>query len=337
MRIRDSYPAERAGFNDEGLSPTLTASGTITAGKPVIQNANGTVTQVVETTAPDANPTQARGNITSSGSNTSIGAIAYEATSGRHAYAYKDTGNSGYNTVVAGVWSSGAMTWGTPTVVASSGAGTDNGSAICAGNGAIYILYKQGSYEKMYLRAATISGTTFTFGSAVDFSPTGSWFSEVCLGFDESTNYIIACYTYDPDGGGSKTYLRPLTASGTTLTVGSTQYPIWNSNSGANRSSLIYDPDTSRVAFIFTDSSDGDKGKSIVLQSTGSTGSPTLTVGSKATWASQGSGSSSVIYDTANNRMFVSSFKNEGGVEYWKGCIGTVTCLLYTSPSPRDS
>ena len=50
-----TYPAGRAGFNDEGLSPTLTASGTITAGKPVIQNTNGTVTQVAETTS-DAAP-----------------------------------------------------------------------------------------------------------------------------------------------------------------------------------------------------------------------------------------------------------------------------------------
>jgi len=317
-----TYPAERAGFNDEGLSPTLTASGTITAGKPVIQNTNGTVTQVAQTTTPDANPTFARGNITTS-TNQSTGSITYEATSGRHAYLYKDTGNSGYNTVVAGVWSNGAMTWGTPTVVASAGAGTDNGSAICAGNGAIYILYKQTGYAKMYARAATISGTTFTFGTAVDFSPGGSWHQEAAIGFDESTNYIIACYSYDD--GGSKTYLRPLTASGTALTVGSTQYALYNSNAGANRTNLIYDPDTSRVVLIYCDAADGDKGKSKVLQSTGSTGSPTLTVGSAVTWASIGTGNNAVIYDTANNKLFVSSYKQESGVDYWKGCIGTVT------------
>ena len=44
------------GFNDEGLSPTLTASGTVTAGKPVIQNTNGTVTQVAESAAPPISP-----------------------------------------------------------------------------------------------------------------------------------------------------------------------------------------------------------------------------------------------------------------------------------------
>ena len=321
-----TYPAERAGFNDEGLSPTLTASGTITAGKPVIQNTNGTVTQVAETTTPDANPTFARGNITST-SNTSFGSLAYEATSGRHAYLYKDTGNSGYNTVVAGVWSSGAMTWGTPTVVASAGSASDNNSTICAGNGAIYVQYKQGSYTGMEVKASTISGTTFTFGSSVNFSSaggSGSGYEECAIGFDESTNYIIACYSYN-DGGGSETYLRPLTASGTTLTVGSTEYSIYNSNGGVNRTNLIYDPDTSRVVLIYCDSADGDKGKSKVIQSTGSAGSPTLTVGSAVTWASQGTGKNDIIYDTANNRMFVSSYKQESGVDYWKGCIGTVT------------
>jgi hypothetical protein len=275
------------------------------------------------TTEPSANPTFARGNITTA-SNTSTGSITYEATSGRHVYAYKDTANSGYNTVVAGEWSNGAMAWGTPTVVASAGAGTDNGSAICAGNGAIYILYKQTGYTKMYARAATISGTAFTFGTAVDFSSGGSGHMEAAIGFDESTNYIIACYSYD-DGGGSKTYLRPLTASGTALTVGSSQYPIYNSNAAAIRTNLIYDPDTSRTVLTYCDSADGDKGKSIVLQSTGSTGSPTLTVGSAVTWASQGTSANDVIYDTANNKMFVSSKFQESGTDYWKGCIGTVT------------
>ena len=313
-----TYPAGRAGFNDEGLSPTLTASGTITAGKPVIQNTNGTVTQVVESTTPDANPTFARGNITTS-SNTSTGAIAYEATSGRHVYAYKDTGNSGYNTVVAGVWSNGAMTWGTPTVVASAGSASDNNSVICAGNGAIYLIYKQGNYTKMYARAATISGTTFTFGSAVDFSSGGSSHKESAISFDESTNYIIACYSYD--NGGTKTYLRPLTASGTALTVGSTQYEVMSKNANALTTNLTYDSDTSRTVLIYEDT----QGKSRVIQSTGSTGSPTLTVGSAVTWASIGTSANSTIYDTQNNKVFVSSLRDESGTEYWKGCIGTVT------------
>ena len=316
------YPAAKAYLSEEGIDKSFTSTAGIAAGKPVILNSAGTVTQVVETTTPDANPTFARGNITTA-SNTSTGSIAYEATSGRHVYAYKDTGNSGYNTVVAGVWSNGAMTWGTATVVASAGSGTDNGSAICAGNGAIYILYKQTGYAKMYVRAATISGTTFTFGTAVDFSSGGSAHQEAAIGFDESTNYIIACYSYDD--GGSKTYLRPLTASGTALTVGSSQYPIYNSNAAAIRTNLIYDPDTSRTVFTYCDSADGDKGKSIVLQSTGSTGSPTLTVGSAVTWASQGTSANDVIYDTANNKMFVSSKYQESGTTYWKGCIGTVT------------
>ena len=320
-----TYPAERAGFNDEGLSPTLTASGTITAGKPVIQNANGTVTQVVETSSPEANPTQARGNITTS-SNTTSGCITYEEISGRHVYAYSDTGNSSYNTVVAGVWTNGAMAWGTPIVVASSGAGGSTGPAICAGNGAIYLIYKQGSYAKLYSRAATISGTTFTFGSAIDFSATGTAEHQVAdISYDKASGYIMACYPYRPVSGPMNTFVRPLSASGTTLTAGSTEYLMYGGGAGSNRTNLIYDPDTSRTVIIYSDASDGDKGKSRVLQPTGTASSPTLTVGSAVTWASQGSGKNSVIYDTANNKMFVSSFLNEGGTEYWKGCIGTVT------------
>jgi len=322
-----TYPAERAGFNDEGLSPTLTASGTITAGKPVIQNTNGTVTQVAETTTPNANPTFARGNITTS-SNTSTGAITYEATSGRHAYLYKDTGNSGYNTIVAGVWSNGAMTWGTPTVVASAGAASDNNSVICAGNGAVYFIYKQGSSTKMYARAATISGTTFTFGTQAEFmSDSGhSGFAEGAIGFDKASGYIIACYSYnDSSYGGDRTWVIPFSASGTTLTVGSTEYNVYTSNVGANRTNLIYDPDTQRTVLIYCASNNNDKGTSRVIQSTGSAGSPTLTLGSEVVWADQGTGKNDVIYDTANNRMFVSSYKQESGVDYWKGCIGTVT------------
>tara|TARA_Y100000004_G_C8952642_1_gene429316 strand:- start:1511 stop:3619 length:2109 start_codon:yes stop_codon:yes gene_type:complete len=41
-----TYPAERSTFSDQGLAKTFTASGSITAGKPVILNTNGTVSQV---------------------------------------------------------------------------------------------------------------------------------------------------------------------------------------------------------------------------------------------------------------------------------------------------
>ena len=169
-----TYPAGRAGFNDEGLSPTLTASGTITAGKPVIQNTNGTVTQVAETSGSSSTPTVKFASIgqTDQCANNSQQAMTYEATSGKYVMYYMNNQNSSYPTIAIGTWSNGTITWGTAIVITSLT--NQDQMPITSGDGRIYMLLHNTGFGSTQLAVGTISGNSFsqTFRTTIQATAT---------------------------------------------------------------------------------------------------------------------------------------------------------------------
>ena len=203
-----TYPAGRAGFNDEGLSPTLTASGTITAGKPVIQNANGTVTQVAESTTQESSISKNFAT-TSTDTTSEEPSSVYESNSQTFNIAYKDSSSGSYGTVVSGTVSNGVITWGTPVVFESSA--IDDQPHICSGGNRIHVTYRDSSGNGG-IRSASISGTTPTFAAETVFAPVSNAAYGNPMGYhcayDVSTNYVIVFY----QGGTSsvKTYVQPL-------------------------------------------------------------------------------------------------------------------------------
>ena len=187
-----TYPAGRAGFNDEGLSPTLTASGTITAGKPVIQNANGTVTQVAESTTGAVteaytsetalNDPSEKVNVVSDGDNTFL--MVYQ-------------GSSLYTTIQAGTMSGTTMTWGTAQVFEST---DTNGTAVWWDSyRSCFVVCARSSTGNTYVRVKTItvSGQAITivdseqtqvFGGSYDQSTMrGGYDSTAQVGFFVNT------------------------------------------------------------------------------------------------------------------------------------------------------
>ena len=126
-----TYPSNRSTFNDEGLSPTFTASGTITAGKPVIQNTNGTVEQIyTNTTITNYDPQQATvqkefsGNSSPSDPSSDyqyFSTYAYDSSTNTILFAHSLESNSYYQYVTpATPQLDGSLVFGTPTIVLSS-------------------------------------------------------------------------------------------------------------------------------------------------------------------------------------------------------------------------
>ena len=94
-----------------------TASGAITAGKPVIVDTDGTVSDVAVSSV-----TQLVGSATTfESANTAYTSSAYDSNSQKVVIAYQDGGNSNYGTAVVGTVSDMSISFGTPVVFSSSG------------------------------------------------------------------------------------------------------------------------------------------------------------------------------------------------------------------------
>ena len=213
--LADLFPA------GAGKQVSFTASGAISAaGKPVILNAEGTVTQVSETT---------RGNTIGSEqdlatfSPTGIAngqSWAYDETNDRYLWIYgnPDAYSRGYASVVT--ISTGTVSEGTRNVFYSGSLGRT--SARCIGSNKFLIIYQTYSDFYTYAKVATVSGTNISYGSQVTINGSSTTLNEMGLAYSATTNASIVAYKLGQAGVVSEIKLRRLTVSGTTITVGST-------------------------------------------------------------------------------------------------------------------
>ena len=326
-----------------GGTVDMVADGDIAIRKPVIRTAAGKAKQIAETTTVASDPSTKLADLDGSDTTNSTVMTAYEPTSGKFVMLYKDTSNSSYPTIVAGTWddnNTGSITWGTPEVL-NSAASIGSGLAVTAGNGRIHATYQAGSAGSgnLNLRTATIgSDLTFSgFSTAVDTfgeDQSGTYSGTIQLAFDTSTNYLIATYSDATDGTGNF-YAIPIHINGTTYTTGSAS-TICSGNPANYRVGLVFDPDTNRTILAYKDNSNSGYTTVNVIQSAGTSGSPSLTVGSDVVVDSgDAGGTTSLTYDTTNNKVFL-AYENSADTEL-KGAIGTVNSgtnsISFTTPA----
>ena len=146
------------------------ASGTLPNGKPVIVNADGTVSSVGESSVSQAIGSTATYESASIGSDYNC---VFDSSNNKIVIAYRDQGNSNYGTAVVGTVSGTDITFGTPVVYKSSGA-YENGATFDSSNNKVVVVYNTSSTG--YAKVGTVSGTSISFGSEAQFdgSYTGS-------------------------------------------------------------------------------------------------------------------------------------------------------------------
>ena len=144
------------------------ASGSITAGKPLIVEADGDVAQVAESAISASEGSQA--TYESDAIHTNGLDVTYDKNADRVVVVYRDTGNSNYATAAVGTVSGTSISFGTPVVYASVNTGRqfvvydENAGKILAG----YVNNSVNSYG--YAVVGTVSGTSVSFGTAVAYS-----------------------------------------------------------------------------------------------------------------------------------------------------------------------
>ena len=282
---------------------TATAEGAITAGKPVIVEADGDVA-VVATTV-DPTPSAGTATVFESATTNWVSA-AYDTNAEKVVVAYQDNGNSSKGTAVVGTVSGTSISFGTPVVFESGD--TRNISIVYDANAQkVVIVYKDnGNSNKGTAIVGTVSGTSISFGSAALFQD--GVVDEMSAVYDSSSQKVVVAYK-DDDNNNYGT-ARVGTVSGTSISFGSDT--VFES-AFVTDISIAYDANAQKVVIAYADIGNSNYGTAIVGTVSGTSisfGSPTVFES-----ANCNAGYIRAAYD-ANAQRIVIAYRDQGNSSY---------------------
>jgi hypothetical protein len=257
------------------------ASGTLPNGKPVILKADGTV-EVVGIGSTPVSESIPSGSITNvNGTSASFKPrVSFDPnTAGKCAVLFRDDSVGDHGKVAIGTISGTTVTFGTPGTYRDAGY-MNSGQAIAYNPNVanqLMVFYNLASPNNCYSKVGTVSGTSISFGSAVQFKSGPA--DHLNVSFDPSTNGKFILSFQD---GSNNSYGASIvgTLSGTTASYGSvvlfnSVYTPWND--------ISYDPSTAGKCLVaYADNNSTKVGKSKV----GTVSGTGVSFGSSATFNS---------------------------------------------------
>ena len=285
------------------------ASGSITAGKPCIIEADGDVAQVSETPVSEAVGTPA---VFESAASPQISA-AYDSNAGKVVIAYRDNGNSNYGTAVVGTVSGTSISFGTP-VVFESATTRYISTAYDVNAQKIVVAYRDyGNSSAGTAKVGTVSGTSISFGGATVFESGSSVY--ISAVYDASAQKVVIAY----EDGGNSGYGTAIvgTVSGTSISFGSAA--VFES-ADTKYHSAVYDANAGKVVIAYRDDGNSNYGTAIV----GTVSDTSISFGSAAVFESASVDEISAAYDV-NAQKVVIAYKDRDNNDYSTAIVGTVS------------
>jgi len=295
-------------MNDEGILKA-TASGSLPNGKPVIVNADGTVSVVAEVD-------QAIGSAAVFESAVSdVISTTFDSNLNKVVISYQDEGNSGYGTSVIGTVSGTSISFGTP-VVFNSGNSDYISSNFDSNSNKVVIAYRDlGDAGKGKAIVGNVSGTGISFGTEVEFN---GELEHTTVAFDSNSNKIVISYSDKSDGGEAGTSIVG-TVSGTSISFGSavvfaapiTRDVVSTFDSNSNKIVISYrDGGNSQAGTVIIGTVSGTSisfGNEVVFQ-----------VGAADLWTQ------SLVFDTSSNKVVI-AYGNGANSFHGTAIVGTVS------------
>ena len=291
------------------------ASGTLPNGKPVVVNADGTVSVAEETT-------QAVGTVATSSTPPNTTWVVFDSNSDKLVIIFGDTSNSDYLTTIVGTISGTSITFGTPVVISEGISPSADGYILAAtfnsSANKIVLVYDPQSGNAV-ARVGTVSGTSISYGSTRDLGGNYNYFG-IC--FDSSNNKVVIGYI-DANGKGTAVVG---TVSGTSISLGSpTQF---NSSTGTANIVCVFDSTNNKVVIAYRDASSfsGDGSGSAIV---GTVSGTSISFGSEVQFSSNNVHYVGASFDEENSKVVIvfcdltaSGNTNEGPP---KAIVGTVS------------
>lgn len=314
-------------FQDEGGKLKAVASGTLPNGKPVVVNADGTVS-VVDPAAVSVSQSAGSPVVfdTTASKNTSA---AYDEIAQKVVIAYEDDNNLDYGTAVVGTVSGTSISFGTPVVFESADS-VQIKTVYDSANQKIIIVYRDnGNTGRGTAIVGTVSGTSISFGTPVVFE-TGST-SYISATYDSNSQKIVIAYW---DGGNSNYGTAVVgSVSGTSISFGT---PVVFESATTEFTSIAYDSSNNKVVIAYMDGGNSSYGTAIV----GTVSGTSISFGSAVVFASSNTSGSgrSIVYDSSAQKVVI-AYEDAGNSSYGTAVVGTVsgTSISFGSPVVFES
>jgi hypothetical protein len=253
---------KRIGAEESGEFKAV-ASGTLPSGRPVIVNADGTVSAV---SSPAVSQALGSAQVFESAATSNHNA-AYDSHNQRVVLAYRDGGNSNRGTAIVGtVNANNTITYGTAVVFETGSTDFINVLFDSTNNKIVIIFRDVGDSNK----AKGIVGTVDPSDNSISFGSASSGFASSTV--DElSATYttggkVVAAYrdTHNSNYGNANVG----TVSGTSITFGSSDY---FEGGAVDKTSVGYDTANDKVLFFYIDAANSDYPTAIVGTISGTT------------------------------------------------------------------
>jgi hypothetical protein len=286
-----------------------------------------------------------------SGNTTNLDACVFDSSNNKVIFAYRDQGASQQITAVVGTVSGTSISFGSEVVV-SSNSGTYPALAFDSVNNKVALAWNdQPATNVAKCAIGTVSGTSISFGTAVEFDEISAYFSGA---FDANAGKVV--FVYQDIGNGSKPTIASGTISGTSITFDT---PVAIENTQMNViSGCAYDSGNKKIVASYMDDGNSDHGDAVVFQasyssatggtiadgkavivnangtvSTVSQSTRDQSVSSAVTFESASVNYISTGFDSTSNKVIV-AYQDTGNSQYGTAVVGTVVSGEITFGTP---
>jgi len=302
---------KRIGTEESGEFRAI-ASGTLPSGKPVIINADGTVSVVSETSY-----TQSVGAAVArdDGADTTLGSYysaGFDSSNNKVIFVYRDNTGSGEGRAIVGTVSGNSISFGTPAAFSSNNI-AETSITFDSSNGKVFIAYtdtNNSSYGTGVV--GTVSGTSISFGTPVSFN--NGTTTKLTTVFDSSNNKVVVAYRDDSQSDHGKAVVG--TISGTSVSFGS---EVTFNAANTVDIKAAFDSNENKVVIAYRDSGNSSYGTAIV----GTVSGTSISFGSEVVFESADSRGLDIAYDSNSQKILIGFELQSSGTGY--AIVGTVS------------
>ena len=300
--------------NDEGILKA-TASGVLPNGKPVVVNADGTVSVIEGASAATGS------EVVYQSGDAEYSASAYSSTDNKVVVFWKQGGNAIYGAV--GTVSGTSISFGTPVFTNNYG---EPVNVVYDSTNNKFVVAYTASDNSGKAFVATISGTSLSFGSTSTFSPSPTGPTNINPVFDSNAGKAVIFYTDNNNSFYGTAVVG--TVSGTSISFGSPV--VFNSAStfsGQRANGATFDSSSNKVVVAYHDAGYANS-------RVGTVSGTSISFGAESAWTANITQRVVCSYDTDQNKVVV-AYQDQTDGQLNKVVIGTVsgTSISYGTPA----
>ena len=299
---------------EEGGEFKAVASGTLPSGRPVIVNADGTVS-VVENVSSSAGSSVVFA-LQTTGEDIDYFAATFDSNSNKVVIAWADgIGNTNYGKAIVGTVSGSTISFGSAVTFAA--ASTEWISATFDSNTNKVVIVYRDSANSDYGTAivGTVSGTSISFGTEVVWNSGTSDY--ISCAFDSTNNRVVVAFRDIGAGSPFPGKVVIGTVSGTSISFGS---EVTFNSGNTQYTTVSFDSSSEKVVVAYKDGGNSNYGTAIV----GTVSGTSISFGSEVVFNSGNSTRIKAVFDSNNNKSVI-VFADSSDSTKGKAIVGTVS------------